>query len=191
MIAVALRDGSFPGQRSATLADQAADEGPRLMRWERIGPGEGAGRTVVFTDMCLTEAANSPAARRIAWLLEPPSINPASYAYVLARRHVFDVVLTHQDDVAQQVDGLWYAFGGSRMPRARRVFEPDKRANVCMIVSHKATAPGHKLRHEVARRFGDQVDVYGDGYGPAVHHADVLPAYRYAIVIENDWSGDL
>lgn len=189
MITVALRDACFPAQHSATLADQASHERPLLLQWERIGQGYGAGRTVVFTDMCLSEAAQSPATRKVAWLIEPPSINLASYVYVMEHRNLFDEVLTHQRGFAEQVHGRWYAFGGSRMPLAARTIEP-KTHHVCLIASHKAAAPGHRLRHEVASRFRSQIDLYGDGYGPVAHHADVFPRYRYAVVIENEQSSN-
>lgn len=189
MQTVFLRDGCFPDQRSATLADQASGEAPQLMRWQRIAPGEGQGQTVVFTDYCLEEAATSPAARKIAWLIEPPSINPASYLSLTHLHSHFDVILTHQRGVCMQYAALWYLFGGSRMPAQFRNVPAVKTGNVCIIASDKHSAPGHRLRHEVIARF-PQIDAYGPLYGGAVHHSEVLPRYRYAVIIENERSED-
>ena len=187
MITVNLRDGCFPGQHSATLAGDAANERPRLMQWRRIAPGAGAGETVVFTDFCLTEAPTSPAARKIAWLIEPPSINPVSYQTLRELRGSFDAVFTHQRDVARELGGLWCPFGGSRIPAAERVIAAKDR-NVCIIASEKCSAPGHRLRHEVIARFGAHLDVYGPDYGGRVAHRDILPRYRAAVIIENEQS---
>lgn len=188
MKTVLLRDGCFPDQHSATLADAAAHERPALMAWHRIGYGEGAGRSVVFTDHCLKEVITSPARRKVAWLIEPPSINPVSYQTVVALRDHFDAVITHQRDLAQRLDGFWYPFGGSRIKAEDRHFA-TKVGNVCIIASSKRSAPGHRLRHEVIRRY-PEIDAYGPEYGGAISHASVLPRYRYAVVIENERSAD-
>lgn len=187
MITVNLRDGCFPLQYSATLAGDAANERPRLLTWHRIPPGEGAGETVVFTDFCLEEAPSSPAAKKIAWLIEPPSINPTSYQTLRRLRDCFDVVFTHQREVARELGGIWYPFGGTRIPAADRVIGPKTR-DICIIASEKRSAPGHRLRHEVIARFRDVLDVYGPDYGGRVAHRDILPRYRYAVIIENERS---
>lgn len=187
---ILLRDGCFPEQLSATLAGQTYQEAPKLLRWERIGPGQGVGQTVVYTDMCLTEAILDHAARKIAWLIEPPSINPKSYAFVAKNRQHFDEVLTHQKAFADQIGGRYYPFGGTRIPAKQRVIG-QKTENVCLIASEKRISLGHTLRHEVARRYNKYIDVYGPSYsGWHVHHADILPRYRYAVVIENEQSSD-
>lgn len=188
--AILLRDGSFPHQLSATLAGQAYQEAPRRLHWDRIGPGQGVGQTVVYTDMCLAEAPTSHAARKIAWLIEPPCINPKSYEFILRHRAHFDEVLTHQRDFADYVGGRYYPFGGSRITSLRRTMRAQKTQIACMIASPKQSAPGHRLRHEVAARYGHSIDVYGPEYGGGVHHADILPKYRYAVVIENEQSSD-
>lgn len=187
MITVNLRDGCFPLQYSATLAADAAEERPRLMQWRRIAPGEGAGETVVFTDFCLEEAPSSPAAEKIAWLIEPPSINPVSYQRLRELRSHFDVVFTHQREVAKELGGIWYPFGGSRIPAAERVIGLKDR-DICIIASEKRSAPGHRLRHEVISRFRDELDVFGPDYGGPVAHRNILWHYRYAVVIENERS---
>lgn len=189
MITVNLRDGCFPDQYSATLAGDAAGERPTLLEWRRIAPGEGADSTVVFTDFCLSEAATSPARRKVAWLIEPPSINPVSYQTVYEMRHHFDAVLTHQRGFAKYIKGLWYPFGGTRIPATGRVIGVKDR-DICIIASEKRSAPGHRLRHEVIARYGDRLDVYGPEHGGAVAHKDILPRYRYAVVIENEQSAD-
>lgn len=190
---VLIRDGCFPEQRSATLAGLAVGEAPKLMRWQRLPPGAESAhqdQTVVFTDLCLQEALASPAARKIAWLIEPPCINATSYAFVARHRAIFSEVLTHQRAFADQVVGRYYPFGGTHLPpRDRRLGQ--KSEQVCLIASSKRSAPGHRLRHEVAARYRDRIDVYGPDYsGWQVAHANILPAYRYAVVIENEQSSD-
>jgi hypothetical protein len=54
------------------------------------------------------------------------------------------------------------------------------------IFSEKTRLPGHKLRHDIAQKFKDQVDLFGSGTGKFLQRkTDSLESYMFQIVIEN------
>ena len=55
-----------------------------------------------------------------------------------------------------------------------------------MIYSNKKQIEGHKLRHEVASIFNNEIDLYGRGTNnPLLQKEEALIDYRYSITIEN------
>jgi len=68
--------------------------------------------------------------------------------------------------------------------------EYNKNQLVSMIYSRAKTLEGHKLRHEVADLFQDQIDTYGTGTDDSIKTTDIkkivsLDKYMFQIAIEN------
>lgn len=149
-------------------------------------------RAAFFTDLALGEVAKvSSAVRRTAWLLEPPAILPQTYDCVAKNLDFFDHVLTHQKEFARALGpkGLWYPSSGVWITSENRRLWP-KTKSVSIIASDKHWTEGHRLRHEVVRRFGNRIDVFGRGYRPIVDKIEALKDYRYSIAIMNSVTDD-
>ena len=63
-----------------------------------------------------------------------------------------------------------------------------KQKLISIIASAKRQLPGHKLRHELIKRYMDRLDVYGSGYRPINDKIVALKTYRYSVIIENSVS---
>jgi len=137
---------------------------------------------------------------KIAWLIEPMSINGESYKTIIQKWWKFDYILTHNLEFINLLNKLktefegsyrcdtkfcWYPFGGCWiMPEDRKIYPKTK--GISIIASGKTETEGHRLRHEVIKALGDKVDVYGRGYNPVEYKLDALKDYQYSIVIENE-----
>ncbi len=140
---------------------------------------------------------------KIAWLLEPMSINPDSYKWIRANWWKFDYILTHRindvgafdeskdvimesyPDIIKTGEETWYPFGGCWiMPEDRKIYPKTKAISI--IASDKRETEGHCLRHEVIAALGNKVDVFGRGYNPIPSKLEALKDYQYSIVIENE-----
>jgi hypothetical protein len=145
---------------------------------------------VVITESCFHLVDQFTEKIKIAWLIEPKSINAASYSWILANRHKFTYILTHNEDLVKidEKQFKFYPFGGCWIePSERRMFYKTK--NISIIASSKKTTVGHNLRHEIINKFPLLIDgVYGNGYNPIDNKLQALRDYRYSIVIENEKS---
>jgi len=164
-------------------AGENVDVAPKHFRWCRNVCDS---VTTFYTDAHLLDAVQDFRPRRVALLIEPPSHSNTHYEIVLKHRESFHTILTYDGRLLSFGDTRFkfYPFGGSWIDRAKWGLHP-KTKSVCMIASKKKTAPGHLLRHEIARRFGSSIDLYGTGYDPIDSKADALREYRYAIVVES------
>ncbi len=135
---------------------------------------------------------------KIAWLIEPPSINSQSYQFIMENEHKFNVVLTHQTDLIRRKSFRvgnfplyqFYFFGGCWIEEPDRgLYTLSKSKNVSIIASNKTLTEGHKLRHELINKYRDKIDgIYGNGYQFVQNKLEALKEYRYSIVIENEQS---
>jgi len=184
---VHLIDGSFPGQGSFTLAGENTGAHPRHFQWSRT-PCKS--KYTWYTDMMLHNAIYDKG-DKVALLIEPPSLSGKHYQTVLELQKYFSYVLTFRLDILEQLGekGLFYPLGGSWIaPENQGVQEKSKR--VCIIVSEKTKAEGHKMRHSTVRFLADrfQIDVFGRGYISFPKKSEVLSPYQYAIIVES-WTG--
>lgn len=157
---------------------------------------------VVITESMFHKVDEFTEKIKIAWLIEPKSINSESYNWIKDNYWKFDYVLSHnldfinnempqlhQINAAAGTPGftkiLWYPFGGCWiMPADRKIYPKTK--GISIIASGKTETEGHRLRHDVIKALGDKVDVYGRGYNPVEYKLDALKDYQYSIVIENE-----
>lgn len=177
---IRLRDSCFAHTVAMCAAGENADVAPMFFEWCR---DPCASVTTFYTDAQLLEAVQDFRPRRVALLVEPPSHSNTHYEIAVSHRESFHAILTHDARLLSLGDMRFkfYPHGGSWIDRAKWGVHP-KTKSVCLIASSKKTAPGHRLRHEIARKF--MIDLYGTGYNPFDSKADVLREYRYAVVVE-------
>jgi len=189
MIVVPLRNGTFQGP-SMSLGGENADEAPKLLRWERVEGRLPHTPVAVFTDMCLDEVLLSRSPTNIAILIEPAAFSTTHYDKAERLEAHFDAIFTY--DLARLRAGVqrgapwrFYPFGGSWIADWH-VYE--KQRLVSHIVSPKYVTEGHKMRHEIAARFGDFVDVWGalvEGQPRFEPKHKALRHYMYSVVVES------
>lgn len=193
MITVSLRDGTFHNP-SMSLAGENADEAPELLRWDRVAQLPDAPVTV-FTDMCLDEVLLSRSPTNVAILIEPAAFSTTHYEKAARLEDRFDAVFTYdagymKAGVQRGAPWLFYPLGGSWI-REWDTYEDYKACLVSLIVSPKAVTEGHRLRHEIAQRFGPVVDVWG-ALKETISRFDpkwkALRHYMYSIVVESGWA---
>ncbi len=129
-----------------------------------------------------------PVNRRIAFLIEPVTINPAGYTYVKVHADKFAYILSHDRVFNKGIpNATYYPFGGCWIePGDRKVHAKTKLISI--IASDKRQTVGHRLRHEIIDRFPGKIDVFGRGYKPIPNKIEALRDYCYSIVIENERS---
>lgn len=184
---IGLFDGCFPNQKSATLAGDNMDEGSENFDWAR---GEVLPITF-YTDNNLEDALqHSSQVRKIAWLIEPPSLSDAHYYRAHRMSDVFDAVLTfNKEFLAQVSDDKWkyYRLGGSWIkPVEWDMYSDQKSKMVSMFTTDKKRAFGHSLRRYIQRKANViDIDLYGKGSNPVQSKSEGLRQYRYSVVIES------
>jgi len=167
----------------------SSDNIPKWVEWDRtpIKPSD----TCFFTDLMLPHAQNYFCKKKIAWLLEPPCIINNSYSFVERNPDLFDYILTHNlewkknQSIELQNKILYYPMGAVwTKPQDVKIY--PKTSNLSIIASDKNYAPGHKLRHEVVRKFGNYIDgLFGRGYQPIQYKLDGHRNYRFSLAIMN------
>lgn len=123
----------------------------------------------------------------IAWLIEPPSINPSCYQYIYNYNQNYKYVLTFLKELLDLGQNyLFYPFGASRLqPSQYQIYEKSK--NCSFILSNKQTTEGHKLRHylkDLAAPTG-KVDVFQPADWVYIPKIDACKDYRFSVVVEN------
>ena len=122
---------------------------------------------------------------KIGWLIEPPSIKSEMYGTITTTCNNFKTVLTYSRDLLERGGNFeFYPHGGCWIPKeSQKIYGKNKM--VSMIASNKNETYGHKLRHEIASKFNDKINLYGRGYKPIELKTEGLIDYRFSIVIEN------
>lgn len=146
----------------------------------------------VYTDRCLEEKLQAKI--NIAWIIEPPSINPDTYKYLINNPGKFDYIVSHNkaflelpnfNNVRDRLK--FYMFGGCWVPAdLSKVYPKSKMLSIC--ASWKKFAPGHALRHEVISKLKDRMEVMGNGFRKIDAKVEAHADYKYSIVIENEKS---
>ena len=158
--------------KSASLGGDNIGIGPTYFEWEYAD----AQSARFVTDSDIKHARGKG---QVAWLLEPYSLHPENYDLAFSRREEFDAILVHSYPNVYQA--IWYPFGGSWIKKERWGMH-EKTKKVSILISEKNSMDGHRLRHEVVRLFGDEVDVFMG----IPDKLEALAPYRYSIVIESE-----
>ena len=184
MLTVKVVDSTFSHNPAIGYAGERRGDKPRFFHWD-TSPGDA--ELKVWTDIRLKEALDDTAIRKVALLIEPPSVNAGMYEWIAEHHYHFDAVLTHQKNLVETGHPfLFYPYGGSWI-REWGMYPKDKM--ISMLVSPKGLTEAHRLRHQAAKL--PNVDSYGNGVGRWVESkAEALREYRFAVIIENgqsDW----
>jgi len=144
----------------------------------------------VFTDHMLEFASQIDAKYKVAWVLEPPCINPRHWNVMKDSRHRndFNRILTYSTECIEKwgAKAMWFPGGGSQMYKKEWQVYP-KSKNILLVTSHKKYTTGHKLRWEIVDKLKG-FDIAGWGSEnpfPERGRAETYAPYRYQIYVQN------
>lgn len=184
-VATNLIDSSFQ-LSSFTLGGDCADEAPRLVRWDRT-LSQPTTTPLFFTDKHIRDVVNFSdyPGRKVALLIEPPSLNFNHYQLAFDLQDSFDVILTYNSAFFQMSPKiLYYPLGGSWIREEDwRVYPKTRR--VSLITSQKTGAAGHQLRHFIAETWPERLERFGRDYRPVDTKKLALASFRFSIVVES------
>lgn len=126
---------------------------------------------------------NERTGKQVMLLIEPRSIQPSVYDYVLQVYDQYEYVFTHDSKLLNALPNAKPILWGGVWCRCEN---PKKTKLISMISSDKEMCDLHKERKRIARKYKDKIDVYGtiDG-GEYVNAIDSLENYMYSVVVEN------
>ena len=107
----------------------------------------------------------------------------------------YDILFVSDKQWLGKAPNIKYCPAGSNLPwiKNQQVFSKSKL--VSMVASEKKVTFGHHVRHEIAEKFKDKIDLFGgaagskrigDGGTPWPDKSETLNPYMFSIVIEND-----
>jgi len=143
----------------------------------------------VFTDLALgmVKIKRDNRCTKIAWLLEPVEISQHTYGYIQQNEKDFDYIASHDIEFVQSYNNdkvTYVPFGGTWLkPEERFIFEKTK--NISLIASEKSQTTGQKLRHYIAAKYSNKIDLYGRKYKNIELKSEGLKDYRFSIIVEN------
>lgn len=126
---------------------------------------------------------------KIGWLLEPRDYKPENYQRVIGKLDRLDLLLTHDQRLldAYPDKARFAPFGGCWIQEENFRLHPKQESpKACQILSGKMFMEGHRLRHEIARRF-PEIECYGWGSsrGRFTCKDPILRPYQFSVVVEN------
>ena len=183
MAEVRIFDSAFlPGTKSASIGGDNLGVGPSHFTWRQDGE---LTRPTFFTDAHISEVAKYGGGDQfIGWLLEPHSLRDDHHKEAIAYKNLYRTILTYDAELLEEDGFEFYPYGGSWISFDKWGVH-EKTKDISIIASEKNTTEGHKIRHEIIKRFGDQIDVYGHGYKPIESKFEALAPYRYSIIVES------
>lgn len=174
---------------------------PKLFRWtDQDRPIK------VYIDRGISVGMNEPKKEgqtKIAWVCESRAIFHLSFPRPVFEKELqrlsesFDYVFVSEKGLLNPTyPNIIYSPAGSNLPWLSIYRDlPMKTKNTSLIASPKKITFGHAIRHIVAEKFKEHIDVFGGaagtqrfGYGESLwpDKSDATVPYRFSIVIEND-----
>lgn len=161
---------------------------PKKMVWEnKLMEYDGI---TVFTDGYINDPIVDAVKSKIkiAWLVEPRSIDPTMYENIVKVHERFDYILTFDKELKLLFPDktIPYVMGQSRVDDADARFYPKGKL-VSMIASHKRMSEGHRFRHDIVNALHSkhQFDLFGSGYKPFGEKVEALANYCFSISVLN------
>jgi len=138
---------------------------------------------VFYTDNNITSAINDRAKRKFGWLLESPKVTPSSYKWIRSNYNNFELIFTHNKTLLDLNEKFKFAPTGGCwiFPNEQKIY--NKYKDISIISSNKNYLEGHKLRHNIIKKY--KIDVFGRGYNPIKNKLNGLKDYRFSFAIEN------
>lgn len=140
-------------------------------------------------DACIYANEETDPNKQVMLLVEPRSIQPNVYDYVLKVADRYKYIFTHDSQLLNNLPNTKPLFWSTVWCRSEEVGRLDnipKTKLISMVSSNKEMCPLHVERKRIARLYKDAIDVFGtiDG-GNFVDPIDTLKDYKYSVVIEN------
>jgi hypothetical protein len=158
------------------------------LNWKSVkdNPGDFALFTDNFLDTSLIKKDKSKF--KVGLILEPVEIDSSILRKLSECSTHLDLILTYDERIIKKFSqSRPYSPGGTLFGNQDNLFVPPKKRKISIVASSKKMTDGHKLRHEIITKYGQDfdIDVYGQGYSPFSDRSDPYLDYEYTIVIEN------
>ncbi len=186
MLTVNLFDRAFAHSFTEDGFDTAsAGVKPKLINWSR-GNMHFDGITVFTDHFIFSQFPDRVKSKvKIAWIIESEAVHPWAFQNITKVEDKFDHIFTYKKELLERSPKYKRMITGSlRVPEKDRNIWPKSKM-LSIIASNKNTAPGHKLRHSVIKRYGEKMDVWGSGYKKFNSKLEPLKDYRFSIAIMN------
>ncbi len=163
---------------------------PRNLRWNRQPTAE-ATCPLFITDFVLGEHARAGNRRKIAWVVEPMSIQPHTYEWIQKNYQHFHAVVCHDFEALGHLPNYLFAPAGGAWLRPDRWWNGEESTlppqGINLVASGKRITVGHNFRHDCVsaiRAAGKDVKMIGRGYEPFEFKHESL-GVSHQVVIEN------
>lgn len=163
--------------------------GPDNFNWKRNYHNKEEENLIIFTESGMDKYSIFPNIKKIGIILEPREIYPSIYERILDPNfhNKFKYILTHDEILLKTNPKVFkfYTFGGCWIfPKDQKLY--NKSNNISIIASSKTWTIGHRLRHEVIKKYDNLIDgKFGSGYKYVKNKIEALKDFRFSIVIEN------
>lgn len=144
----------------------------------------------VFSDSFIKEAETSRSRIKIAWLIEPPVVNPFIYEYIAQNMDKFDIIFTFDEGLVELGDHVRYYPYGTTWIKGDNKSIHEKTKMISAVFSDKNFTEGHSLRHDIFSEYKEQVDFYGAMNDNRIEEKiDGHRDYAFSLIVEN-WNGN-
>ena len=128
-----------------------------------------------------------PNIKKYAWLLESPSITPNSYKFVYNNSKLFDKIFTHSKKILDNTKNSYFSpTGGCFLKDNEIKYDYEKTKLISMMISKKRFTEGQNLRHEIANKYSNHIDLMGRIFDhKKFEKIDSCKEYAFSIVVEN------
>ena len=140
--------------------------------------------------------------KKIAWVCESRAIfHSWNVPIDIWSEHIktiasnYDILFVSDKQWLDKAPNIKYCSAGSNLPWIKNQQIFNKRKMTSMFASNKLVTFGHKIRHSVAEKFKDKIDLFGGAAGssrlgesnsPWPDKSEALNDYMFHITIEND-----
>lgn len=168
-------DSLFGHAKSTSLENT-----PKYFQWERSYNPD----LIFFSDSHLHYVDQINSKKKIAWLIETPSMSVYQYQFILRNYEKFYKIFTHNKNLLENIKNTeLLPIGGCWInEQDQKIY--DKNKNVSIIASGKNSFVGHMLRHEIISKISG-IDVFGFAYKKIDNKIEGLRDYKFSIVVEN------
>ena len=177
-----------------------SDKKPKLFSWTNENS-----RIKVYMDSAISHgilSKKNPGELKVAWICESRAIfHEFAFPKDLYEKNLerlsnsYDAIYFSDKQYAGKYQNMHFAFAGSNLPWIEKPAIHEKTKLVSFIASPKRTTIGHHIRHSLAEKWKNNVDLYGGvlnserfgyEYKPWGDKSKALNKYMFSIVIEND-----
>ena len=185
----------FPTQYSS-----CSDLKPKLFEWTSEDS-----EIKVFIDGAIAPNLNyikKPNEKKIAWVCESRAIfHSFMFPEDIWEKNIqriinsYDTIYVSDRRWCKYSENIKFAFAASNAPwiKNKKIYKKNKLSSI--IASPKIVTFGHKLRHAIASKNSDKLDVFGGANGskrfgqsntPWPDKSEAMNDYMFSVVIEND-----